>query len=103
MIGTDLLNIIPLVVIILTTITSIYFLWGQPLTSGFKVVVFLLLVTAGWATCYLFELVSDAESQKVFWNQVELIMITAIPISMLLLGLHYSRKYEKMSSGAINF
>lgn len=101
MIDTELFNIIPLVVIILTTITSICLLWGQPLTSGFKVVVFLLLVTAGWAFCYLFELVSGIESLKIFWNKAELLMTTAIPILMLLLGLHYSKKYLKLSLGQL--
>jgi PAS domain S-box-containing protein len=101
MIGTELFNIIPLVVIILTTITSICFLWGQPVTSGFKVVIFLLLITAGWAHCYLFELMSNTESQQVFWNKAELLLNTAIPILMLLLGLHYSKKYLKLSWGRL--
>ncbi|MCL6591676.1 MAG: response regulator [Firmicutes bacterium] len=97
MIVADVVNIIPLVVIIFTIIAAIYFLWGQPLTPSFKVVVFLLLFTAGWAFSYLFELVSEAKLRIVFWNKVGFVMITAINILMLLLGLQYSRKYEKRS------
>jgi len=89
--------ILPLLIIAMISIVVILLIWWRQRAAGSKYLVWMMLAVAIWSLGYSLEQLAVALTAKLFWAQVQFLVIPSVPVLWLVFILHYTG-YERYLS-----